>query len=703
MKGDFSRGTSPDGKRGRHYRRVLLQQGRVLLDSDHAATVDALQREDRNTLRHVACAHGSSDSGFLCTPGRLLALFETTENVEVVSGAPRTFIDYRHRYLSRQAALCVEAAAGAAAVVRLRLRTQESRLALWARAEANTTLTVGGVSGSLTGVSPPEAFQRVLFVLGAATNLIQVTVPAGATIWIALIESDVDASTVPLFHAAGGSYQLDGLPVQLRGDSTFPLTAFPTSAGFWPSGAPPAGAPLPGLIPTGLAANVRLVAYVEAWERHLTAVEDPGILERALGGSDTTTRMEALGQLKLARVTFGTTGPTVPDIIRAAFRSVQVSSGRLTISHRQASSTTDPCALPELEGYTGTDNRLYRFEVHEGGPLADVRLKWSRDNGSQLFAAEVDSTNRLLVPKDVPLADNDLVEVLSEVIDLGDTVLAQVTATAFVPPTRATGTLARLVEVETVSSNYRVFELADPLDTSVAISMATVLPRLGDLDLSRLRLRRWDGIVDPGASAGSGTVSVGPHDVEDGLQLTFSNTGTYEPGQFWQYEARAGDVNADSEVQNALPHGPERLFAPLALFRYQAATDPLELQAWLDTRYPRLCAITADDVASTACAWTARAPPSRRPSRSCSTGGRRSSSPAAASCPCGPGRASRPSSTPFRPTATRRSASTRGCGRSPRLCWCRTRGTWWYRGQGEGRASLPPIWMRCWCSRTAAA
>ena len=50
MKGDFTRGFQPDQSRSKRYRRVLLQQGRVLLDSDHAAMVDATDR----SLRELA-------------------------------------------------------------------------------------------------------------------------------------------------------------------------------------------------------------------------------------------------------------------------------------------------------------------------------------------------------------------------------------------------------------------------------------------------------------------------------------------------------------------------------------------------------------------------------------------------------------------------------------------------------------------------
>ena len=49
MKGDFSRGFNPDRKRGREYRRVLAQEGRLLLDSDVNALVDAADIDDDTT------------------------------------------------------------------------------------------------------------------------------------------------------------------------------------------------------------------------------------------------------------------------------------------------------------------------------------------------------------------------------------------------------------------------------------------------------------------------------------------------------------------------------------------------------------------------------------------------------------------------------------------------------------------------------
>ena len=100
MYGDFSRGHEPDRRRGRSYRRVLLQMGRPVLDSDLAASTDALLGEVRTLARELGCAAGGSDLGFLVTAGRLLSVFaESWTQLTVTAGAPDVWLDYRHRLL----------------------------------------------------------------------------------------------------------------------------------------------------------------------------------------------------------------------------------------------------------------------------------------------------------------------------------------------------------------------------------------------------------------------------------------------------------------------------------------------------------------------------------------------------------------------------------------------------------------------------
>jgi Bacterial Ig-like domain (group 1)/Family of unknown function (DUF6519) len=589
MYGDYSRGHAPDRKRGRSYRRVLLQMGRPLLDSDVAAGVDAVLGEIQAAARSLGCAAASADLGFLVTPGRLLVLFaEALDGLTVTQGTPNAWLDYRHRFAERYPALHLSATGTDARVTLPLLQELDpdtpAHAALWMRVEKAATIHVNGIAVPLTPGTDPA---RVEFDATAAAPLdpVEIEIAAGDEAWLYLLEQGSAAGADPTFSIAPGTYSLDGLTVDAGGGS-FPEVAFPSDEGFPWTGSPPHMPPLDGLLAADdLAAGTRLVAYLEAWERPITAVEDPGIKEEALGSTDTTTRAALVGQVKLATLTGSSSGgAAAAPVLEAAFRDVEVSGGRLTISVPETTPTTDPCALPELAGYSGPDNRLYRAEVHLGGGLSEVLLKWSRDNGSDLFAARVDSGGNLVFDAGTPLAAGDIVEVLTGVIDLGDDMLASVGSGGFVPSQRAVGQLAQLADVDVASSSDQiVFELADLSDgTPLGLD-----DRYGTLD--SLKLRRWTGVLDPGGSAG-------PHTLEDGLTVELSSTGSYRPGQYWQYEARVVGANANGPWRSE-PHGPERRFAPLALLEYNGATEPLRLLAWLDERFSHPCDVDADGIA----------------------------------------------------------------------------------------------------------
>jgi hypothetical protein len=190
MHGDYSRGHEPDRKRGRNYRRVLLQMGRPVLDSDVAAMVDAVLGEVRSATRGLGCAAGSPDLGFLVTPGRLLSMFAEAAGDLTVQGTPDVWLDYRFRYAERYPALHV-AAGGAAARVTLPLMQPldpdgPGRVALRARVEAPMTIRVNGIPVALA----PGA-QRFEFATGGASlDPLEIALDAGGEAWFFLLEQD---------------------------------------------------------------------------------------------------------------------------------------------------------------------------------------------------------------------------------------------------------------------------------------------------------------------------------------------------------------------------------------------------------------------------------------------------------------------------------------------------------------------------------
>jgi hypothetical protein len=582
VKGDFTRGFNPDRKRGRDYRRVSLQQGRLLLDSDFNASIDAQDWLIREIAADLGCRAGSPDLGFLVTPGGLLALFDPLAGIDVDTTNLEAVRDYGRKVLDRYPSLRLRATAGAG-TARIPFRTALSgavQIDLWVRADVATGIAVTG--GGAVAVPAQQDFALRTVTLTNA-NRIEIALDAGETIWIGRIETHLAAGLVPAFSVAGGRYYIEGLSAETA-EGHWPDISSPAAAGFQ---AGPLAFPDGAGATRALAAGDLIVAYLEAGERHITAVEDPGLLEQALGGRiDTCTRSSDFGQVKLARA-----NGLTPAQVSACFGTRLYGTGTLTIDTPPVVDDPDPCALPVAGGYTGRDNRLYRLEVHAGGPLSSLVIKWSRDNASELFAVDSLSSTQMHVPVDSGLADGDLVELLSETIELGDAGLAALDSAnrRFTAAPRAVGDLVRLREEDAgAGATDRVFSFRDRTDEALGFPIDPT--RYGTPGPITLKARRWHGTVEPDAAPAPFST-----ELEDGLRVTLDGSG-FEPGDYWQYEARVRRDNANGPWK-AVPHGPERLFAPLGLFQHQGPAQPLLLTAWLDERFPHLCSIDADDVA----------------------------------------------------------------------------------------------------------
>ncbi|NMO15418.1 hypothetical protein HPC49_12795 [Pyxidicoccus fallax] len=586
MKGDFSRGIHPDRQRGRSYRRVLLQQRRLLLDSDLAAMVDAGDQLARDTVTGLSGESGSPDLGFLLTPGKLHALFDSLAGVHAQEGVDY-YRDHDRRYLGRFPSLCVRNTATSAGQLNVPLKGKLSSgaysLVLWTWSETTLNIEVSGGNASFVSVSIPasEGFARVVVNLTASSaqsGELLLRLPAGTPAFrVGLIEGNENSGPAPYLWAAYGQYHVRGLTVENPAYQAWPGVSFPASAGF-----PASDAWFESLAP-----NTRLVAYLEAWERGITHIEDRGVREEALGGGqDTTVRTQAVGQVKLAPI-----GSLTPEDVRFAFLGGPQATATLDVDVQEVEPEADPCALPMTGGYTGRDNRLYWMEVHEGGGLGTAVLKWSRDNAAELYGVTQISGSTVTMALGSDLRDGDLVEVLSEVIDLGDAAPASLGAGKLTLSRRMVGVLAKLVAQssdEQGQARFRLVSVNNPTQDVVPND-----PLRYGADGSRVKkVRRWHGLIQTQAAGGAD-----PHNrvgLEDGLAVILR--GTFEVGTYWQYEARRGAQNANGAWQSA-PHGPERFCVPLAVLRKPAtAAQPVVLEAWLDERYPRLGELDADDI-----------------------------------------------------------------------------------------------------------
>lgn len=304
-------------------------------------------------------------------------------------------------------------------------------------------------------------------------------------------------------------------------------------------------------------ASTQELVYLLLREQQVSAVEDAALLEKALGGPDTTQRLRLIQHI----VRLQTNGENCSSALDEAIeiwreRGLQLdrstlgllSSATLQVSFAPLPTPVDLCEPEARSGYLGADNQLLRVQIIDFDRETNQgKLVWGFDNAAFLYRAEVvnDQTLRL---KSRPVDDlhrpstNQAVEVLRSA--------AQLHNNEYIAA--ATGL------VTTLAANY------DP-DTR-AVSLATALPAdyQDTTQTPRIFLRVWEKTHDftPGLP-----VSLG----ETGLQVTLQITTnqTWHIGDYWQIAVRPG------EPTEVYPHryleapqppdGPRLWVCPLAI------------------------------------------------------------------------------------------------------------------------------------------
>lgn len=322
--------------------------------------------------------------------------------------------------------------------------------------------------------------------------------------------------------------------------------------------------PLPALAGNGLplalalAAGVYL-AYLDVWQAHVSALDDPAIRETALGGPDTAARAKTVWQLRLLPVTVPDgQGPTCNADYPEWDALLAGTSGRLSARSAPPAGPTGPCLIPPGGGYQGLENQLYRIEIHDPGNDGVATFKWSRDNASVVSrilvfdgsTLELDSTG----PDDaLGLANGEWVEVLGDVEELQ-------------------GLPGQLLQITSVNpANATVSFAAPPSPIDAALHP---------------KLRRWDSagaLLLP--AGGSGWV-----DLELGVQVALS-AGRYDCGDYWLVPARSGEA-ATVEWPYALPQPPQGVAHHYARIGIVQSTGPLQGSTVSDCR-PRFAPLTA--------------------------------------------------------------------------------------------------------------
>ncbi len=370
------------------------------------------------------------------------------------------------------------------------------------------------------------------------------------------------------------------------------------------------------------------LVYLDVWQRHITALDDPHIREVALGGPDTATRIQSIWQVRTLPVQLqgpsrqrlegllaqldavqskqtgdgksepGTSAkaqqgkgksPTkgkspLEEEINKAYDEIRQLFGEITCGSQidewdelttppartlkartqQPPETADPCLIPPGAGYRRLENQLYRVEVHKGGLPGSATFKWSRENGSVVTAIE-QFNGREITVHDVG-ADEVLGFANGQWVEVIDD-----GSDLSGKPEQLRGQLPRqLVQIDEVNPATRVITLR-----SAPAAIGPVL---------HPKLRRWD---QNGGAGGDGILVTSDWlPLEDGIEVQFSK-GTYSTGDYWLIPARTatGDIEwppyDTSDLSYPAPQPPlgiQHHYCRLALLRLDPVNNSLSVQ-----------------------------------------------------------------------------------------------------------------------------
>ncbi|MBR0774294.1 right-handed parallel beta-helix repeat-containing protein [Bradyrhizobium diazoefficiens] len=355
---------------------------------------------------------------------------------------------------------------------------------------------------------------------------------------------------------------------------------------------------LPAAVRPPLPTAGRHLVYLDVWERELTYLERPELIEIAVG-VETSSRIQTVWQVRVldpdagANTDCGTPDEDVPgwDAVIAP------SSGVLTTGTFDAAPTTDPCELPPTGGFRGLENQLYRVEIHDPGQAGGTAtFKWSRENASvgSRVASMISSTELELVSlgRDDVLRFNtgDWVEIIDDAREFS----------------QVAGEMRRI----TVTEATRRISFTPALP---ALMLPPGFPNSDWPKQTNLRVRRWDQKGKVFRTDSSGTpVQIGDLDaagspgvikvpaagttilLENGVTVSFDQAGPagFRAGDWWAFAARTADASVET-LDRAPPRGIHHHYARLGIWDVGAKSVANCPHPWPPKGEGHDCACTA--------------------------------------------------------------------------------------------------------------
>lgn len=308
------------------------------------------------------------------------------------------------------------------------------------------------------------------------------------------------------------------------------------------------------------------VVELVAWEESVSAVQEPSLLEPALGPNppDTTARLRVRFRVNIRATRpdgkTALTGKESAQELRELYLAANTADAhRPALRARVRTSDPDPdtAQLAVAAGYSRAENQLYRIEIHTGGRAGKATFKWSRNNGSDEYSVtDVRSGG----------GEQTIAELAERARDAHDE-------------------LARGDWVEACDASWLPDDAPVPLQQVVGYDREHGLATLvgpSDFALERRTdfsgsfLRRWDQRDDvrtPDNGVPIPDEDDGWYELEDGVQVQFASPDAhYRTGDYWLVPARTGTGGVlwprdphSHDPQPVPASRPPRYRAPLAM------------------------------------------------------------------------------------------------------------------------------------------
>jgi hypothetical protein len=323
--------------------------------------------------------------------------------------------------------------------------------------------------------------------------------------------------------------------------------------------------------PTPPAAERYDLAYLEVWQQSVQAVEDGELLEVALGGPDTSTRVRTMARVGLFPDVGTDECPDAWKDLRDRWAALGlgtvnaqgelVPNVTLTVTYGPGGDSEDLCTPTVAGGYLGAENQAIRVQLVDG-----THLTWGFDNASPLYRVRVEAdgvtVNLLTEPKDQahwPLA-GQVVEILawSAVLPNGEKVAE------------------RMGHLSSVATSYSPDSGRLTLQTALPATFGQAWQQRPDAAALAqpskfLFMRVWD--------RGSDRASAPAIAFTPGTVLALGNTGLLvtiagsdrRAGDYWIIAARPETPNRVVPwqlEQGRAPNGPRTFVAPLGIIHW---------------------------------------------------------------------------------------------------------------------------------------